>query len=42
MMYGFGDEHPAADTVSMMEELLIDHITEVVRPPPDPRAHASC
>ncbi|KAL8293581.1 hypothetical protein RQP46_000282 [Phenoliferia psychrophenolica] len=29
MMYGFGDDHPSADTVTMMEELLIDHITEV-------------
>ncbi|KAK4702701.1 transcription initiation factor TFIID subunit 13, partial [Phenoliferia sp. Uapishka_3] len=29
MMYGFGDDHPAADTVHMMEELVIDHITEI-------------
>ena len=30
MMYGFGDENPAADTVSVMEELLIEHITDIV------------
>jgi len=30
MMYGFGDELPAADTVGVMEELLIEHITDVV------------
>lgn len=33
MMYGFGDDQPAPDTVSVMEELLIEHITDVVRPP---------
>lgn len=31
MMYGFGDATPSPDTVSVMEELLVDHITEVVR-----------
>lgn len=30
MMYGFGDQDPAQDTVNVMEELLIEHITEVV------------
>ncbi|GAA5872811.1 hypothetical protein JCM8547_005710 [Rhodosporidiobolus lusitaniae] len=29
MMYGFGDDNPAPDTVSMMEELVIEHITDV-------------
>ena len=29
MMYGFGDDQPATDTVSVMEELLIEHITDV-------------
>ena len=29
MMYGFGDDQPAADTVGVMEELLIEHITDV-------------
>lgn len=33
MMYGFGDSaRPANDTINMMEELLIEHITDVVRP----------
>lgn len=31
MMYGFGDENPAPDTISVMEELVIEHITDVVR-----------
>lgn len=32
IMYGFGDEQqPAADTINVMEELLIEHITDVVR-----------
>ncbi|KAM0747953.1 TFIID-18kDa-domain-containing protein [Meredithblackwellia eburnea MCA 4105] len=30
MMYGFGDDvYPAQDSITMMEELLIDHITDV-------------
>ena len=30
-MYGFGDESdPAPDTVNVMEELVIDYITEMV------------
>jgi hypothetical protein len=36
MMYGFGDENPAADTVSVMEELLIEHITDIVSYPAPP------
>jgi hypothetical protein len=31
MMYGFGDESPAADTIGVMEELVIEHISDVVR-----------
>lgn len=31
MMYGFGDDNPAPDTISVMEELLVEHITDVVR-----------
>ncbi len=31
-MYGFGDDrNPANDTVSVMEEILIEYITDVVR-----------
>lgn len=30
MMYGFGDHRPAEDSVKVMEEILIDYITEVV------------
>jgi len=31
LMYGFGDESdPAPDTVNVMEELVIDYITEMV------------
>jgi len=30
MMYGFGDINPAPDTINVMEELLIEHIIEVV------------
>ncbi|GAA5963641.1 hypothetical protein JCM8115_002068 [Rhodotorula mucilaginosa] len=29
MMYGFGDDTPAPDTIAMMEELVIDHITDI-------------
>lgn len=30
-MYGFGDDrNPANDTVSMMEEILIEYISDVV------------
>ena len=36
-MYGFGDDrNPANDTVNVMEEILIEYIIDVVRPP-DPR-----
>ena len=32
LMYGFGDDrNPANDTVSVMEEILIEYITDVVR-----------
>lgn len=31
MMYGFGDVNPAPDTINVMEELLIEHITDIVR-----------
>jgi len=31
-MYGFGDDrNPANDTVSVMEEILIEYITDIVR-----------
>jgi len=31
-MYGFGDEpDPAYDTVAVMEELVVDYITEMVK-----------
>ena len=31
LMYGFGDDrNPANDTVSVMEEILIEYITDVV------------
>jgi hypothetical protein len=31
-MYGFGDDrNPANDTVNVMEEILIEYITDVVR-----------
>jgi transcription initiation factor TFIID subunit 13 len=31
-MYGFGDDrNPANDTVNVMEEILIEFITDVVR-----------
>lgn len=34
-MYGFGDDrNPASDTVNVMEEILIEFITDVVRPVP--------
>ena len=34
MMFGFGDEFNCApDTVAVMEEILIEYILEVVRPP---------
>ncbi|GAA6050327.1 hypothetical protein JCM3770_002964 [Rhodotorula araucariae] len=29
MMYGFGDENPAPDTIAFMEELVVDHITDI-------------
>ncbi|GAA5904079.1 hypothetical protein JCM6882_003819 [Rhodosporidiobolus microsporus] len=29
MMYGFGDDSPAPDTVNVMEELVIEHITDI-------------
>ncbi|BGP55587.1 hypothetical protein JCM8202v2_003192 [Rhodotorula sphaerocarpa] len=29
MMYGFGDETPAPDSIALMEELLVDHITDI-------------
>jgi len=33
-MYGFGDDrNPANDTVNVMEEILIEYITDVVRTP---------
>jgi hypothetical protein len=33
LMYGFGDDrNPANDTVNVMEEILIEYITDVVRP----------
>jgi hypothetical protein len=32
-MYGFGDDRsPANDTVSVMEEILVEYIADVVRP----------
>jgi transcription initiation factor TFIID subunit 13 len=31
-MYGFGDDrNPASDTVNVMEEILVEFITDVVR-----------
>ena len=31
-MYGFGDDrNPANDTVNVMEEILVEYITDVVR-----------
>ena len=33
LMYGFGDDrNPANDTVNVMEEILVEYITDVVRP----------
>jgi hypothetical protein len=33
LMYGFGDDRsPANDTVSVMEEILVEYIADVVRP----------
>ncbi|GAA6000087.1 hypothetical protein JCM10207_006047 [Rhodosporidiobolus poonsookiae] len=29
MMYGFGDDNPAPDTIQVMEELVIEHITDI-------------
>ncbi|GAA6028375.1 hypothetical protein JCM8097_007001 [Rhodosporidiobolus ruineniae] len=29
MMYGFGDDNPAPDTINVMEELVIEHITDI-------------
>lgn len=35
MMYGFGDDRsPASDTVNVMEEILVEYITDLVRPSP--------
>jgi hypothetical protein len=32
LMYGFGDDrNPANDTVNVMEEILIEYITDIVR-----------
>lgn len=31
MMYGFGDDNPAPDSIAVMEELVIEHITDIVR-----------
>ena len=32
LMYGFGDDrNPANDTVNVMEEILIEYLTDVVR-----------
>lgn len=30
-MYGFGDDNPAPDTVALMEELVVEHISDIVR-----------
>ena len=31
LMYGFGDEpNPAMDSINVMEELVVDYITEMV------------
>lgn len=35
MMYGFGDDNPANDTINVMEEILVDYVTEVVSGRPD-------
>lgn len=33
LMYGFGDDrNPSNDTVNVMEEILVEFITDVVRP----------
>lgn len=33
LMYGFGDDrNPATDSVNVMEEILVEYITDVVRP----------
>ncbi|GJN90799.1 hypothetical protein Rhopal_003813-T1 [Rhodotorula paludigena] len=29
MMYGFGDDNPAPDSIAVMEELVIEHITDI-------------
>ncbi|BGP24985.1 hypothetical protein JCM10295v2_003905 [Rhodotorula toruloides] len=29
MMYGFGDENPALESIAVMEELVIEHITDI-------------
>lgn len=31
IIFGFGDDAPAPDTVSLMEEILIEYLNEVVR-----------
>jgi hypothetical protein len=39
-MYGFGDDRaPAADTVAMMEEILLEYIVDVVRFTSPPTLH---
>lgn len=30
MMYGFGDENPTPESIAVMEELVIEHITDIV------------
>ncbi|GAA5921807.1 hypothetical protein JCM3775_001832 [Rhodotorula graminis] len=29
MMYGFGDDNPAPDTIALMEELVVEHISDL-------------
>lgn len=37
MMYAFGDaKEPASDSVDVMEDILIEYLTDVVRPLPPP------
>lgn len=31
IIFGFGDDAPAPDTVALMEEILIEYLNEVVR-----------
>lgn len=37
-MYGFGDDNPAPDTINVMEDLLVEHIVDVVRRSPQAAA----